>query len=228
MNYLQLCQRLTREAGINLSGPTSTSGNDGTQFARVIDWVQTAYAEIQMLYDDWNFMHSSFQLACGTNDGEYTYGEVTNNIPVARFDTESFRAYLVSAGQSTEQHMIWMHYDEFRDTFRFGSTRTAAGHPQYWTWAPNKNVLLFPLPGPSSYIVTGEYWRDVDELSIDTDEPIFPSQYHMLIVYWALVKYAGFEESGSVYQNAQNMTNKYLSRMGRLERPTVRLGESLV
>jgi hypothetical protein len=124
---------------------------------------------------------------------------------------------------------MWFYdYDHFRETFRYGATRTSAGHPQYWTESPNGSVLMYPIPGPGVYVVTGEFCRSVDVLSGDADTPIIPGDYHMAIVYWAVWKYAGFEESSAVYMNAQAQMAKYIGRMERLERPTFRTGAPLV
>lgn len=227
MNYLELVQRTVREAGINLTGPTATTGQSGTTYQRVVDWVQSAYAEIQMLHDDWRFMWRPFSLTCTPADGSYSKTEVDSGYTVARFDSDSLRCYLQSSGQVAEQRMWFYDYDHFRETFMYGATRTTPGQPQYWTQAPDKALLLYPIPGPDVYVVTGEYYRTVDVLTGDSDEPIFDSDYHMLIVYWAVWKYAGFEETSSAYLNAQNQANQYIGRMERLERPTVRRGEPL-
>ena len=38
------------------SGPLSVVGNTDNDYARVVRWINQAYAEILMLHDNWNFM----------------------------------------------------------------------------------------------------------------------------------------------------------------------------
>jgi hypothetical protein len=227
MNFLQLCQRLAREAGINLTGPTSTAGNSGTEFQRVVDWVNSAYADIQRMHDDWLFMKASFSLTTSASDGDYTATEVVNGgATLAAYERDTLRCYLQSAGQAAEQHLYWRRYQSFMDTHRMGAARTAEGFPQFFAVAPDKGLLLAPLPD-AVYVVTGDYQRAVDELSGDSDTPIFDADYHMAIVWQALITYAGFEETASAYVHAQNMLNPILGRMERLERPEVGWGAPL-
>jgi len=228
MNFLQICQRLTIEAGIGLSGPASVSGNDGTELQRVVNWANDAYSDIQLMRDDWAFMRVDFSLSTVASTGDYTSSQVAaagtpSTASVSHYSLEEMRCYLQSSGVSDEQRIWWIPYTHFKNVYRFSTSRTTEGRPQFFTLAPNKSIMLSPIPD-AAYSVTGTFFRGPDSLSSNADEPIFDSSYHMAIVWHAVMKYAGFEETASAYVNAQNQLAPIMSRMHRIETPEVLVG----
>ena len=70
MTFLQLVQRTRRECGIAGSGPTTTVNQSG-EMARLVDWVQQSWVEIQEEQPDWDFLRNqvSFLTQHGTAQG---------------------------------------------------------------------------------------------------------------------------------------------------------------
>ena len=230
MNYLQLANRLRLESGgISGTGPTTVVGNSNNEYARVCNWIADADVEIQLKYDDWRFMWNQFSLATVAGTAEYTEATITGSasLGVSRYDLESFRYYLTSAGIGNEQHIIHREYRYFRERWLIGNNRASTGAPSECTFLPNRKIHLAPIPN-AIYTVTGDFYRNSVRMTLDGDEPLYPSQFHMLPVWWALVKYAGLEEAPAVYTNAQNQLSLLWGAFERQERPNVTFGGPLV
>jgi hypothetical protein len=228
--FLQLCQRLRREAGISGTGPITVVGNTNTEYERIVDWIKKAYVDIQLLHDDWRFMWAEFTFDTTAADGSYTETEalatLTPTLKVSRFDTDSFRYFLTSGGVQGEQFMTYRYYPWFRDIWLFGANRTTQGQPNEFTFAPDRRILLAQIPN-GIYTITGDFYRRPVELAADADVPIFPEEFHEIIVWWAIVNYAGYEEASAVYTHAQNMVNQRLGEMSNRERPMPNFGGPL-
>ncbi len=67
----------------------------------------------------------------------------------------------------------------------------------HYTIANDMSLLLGPTPS-DVYRVRGEYHKSAVELSADSDTPIYPAEYHMLPVYAAMFRYAGFTAASEV------------------------------
>jgi hypothetical protein len=65
------------------------------------------------------------------------------------------------------------------------------------------------------YTAYGDYYRKAVSLAVSADTPAMPSQFHMAIVYRALMKYAGFDAAPEVKQEA---IENYKMLMQALER----------
>lgn len=224
MTFLELAQKLVQEADMNGNGPTTVVGQTG-DYGKAVRWINQSYMDIQLLHDDWNFMWAEFTKTLTAGVNTYTAREMTHDTPasrfdVARFNLESFRYYPVSAGVNGENFSTYWPYHSFRDQYLFGPSRNASGVPSDFTVAPNKNVIFWQSPSVP-YVINGLCYRAATEMSADSDEPILPEEFRMMIVWWALSKYAGFEESAPVFQNALTQISRIRNKMERQERPEI-------
>lgn len=62
----------------------------------------------------------------------------------------------------------------------------SAGKPQ-WYDIVGSTISVYPTPD-ASYTIQLRYWRVPDTMTLTTDEPEIPSEYHHLLVTYALVK----------------------------------------
>jgi hypothetical protein len=132
-----------------------------------------------------------------TVDGTQTYavgsGLAINLTDFASWRNNSFRQYLQSAGVATEIILSqYYNYSEFRDFYLLGSRKLVTGRPLYVTIAPDRS-LLFGFTPNDVYVTSAEYYRTAQELTLDADEPLMPSRFHMAFVYKAMQKYGAFE-----------------------------------
>ena len=196
MDLLALVKSLHYEAKQPGSPPATVAGQSG-RAADLVRWAIEAYNDIQREKDSrWKWLRSDWSLNTAAADADYASGECTDVADVAaitRFlaweldDEEPPFIYLVSDGVATERELPIAHWQEFRRLY-VRATHTAAS-PAQISVDPADTLFFGPTPD-DIYRVTGSYWKSIQELAVDADEPEMPANYHMLIVYRALLKYA--------------------------------------
>ena len=80
--------------------------------------------------------------------------------------------------------------------------------------------MLGPVPN-AVYTVNGEYQRAVTTLTANADTPIYPSEYHMLPVYRAMMSYGRYTGASEVYEDGKNNYARMLSEMERTQLPEI-------
>jgi hypothetical protein len=225
MNYLQLVQRLRQEAGASGVGPTAVTGQTG-ESQRLVDWINTAWLEIQGLHDVWGFMRMpfEFQAAAGSGQTTPTQAGLTN---WRYWHRETLRCWRTALGISDEQWLVEWDYHVFRDTYRFNQNRLLTGRPLVFAVEPNSKALMYGPLMDVEYTVVGEYQRVPTPLVNSTDEPDLQPHQHMIIVYKALEYYGLFESAGEVVTRAQTQYSALLSQLEREQLPVVYLGNPL-
>lgn len=228
MNFLAGVQRLCRECGI---GSVSTVVSQSGEARRMVDWYNTAWMDIQGKHKDWGWMRASASFV--TVDGQATYaigtgaGEV--GVAVASFGSwvkNSFKAYLTASGNSAEQILHYMEYDDWRAIYQFGLARTTTSQPTRFTITPAKAIGLGAVP-PAGYTITGDYFACPTEMAADADIPSLPAHYHMAIVYRAMMMYGAFEAAQEVYQRGELEFNKLMRRIKNDRLPEFTMAEPL-
>ncbi|MFH1302221.1 MAG: hypothetical protein ABIK07_14265, partial [Planctomycetota bacterium] len=181
MTFLELAQRLRLESMVSGSGPSSVVGQVG-ELGELVAWINTAYQDIQLLHDDWRFMQSEFSFPTIANVNTYTPAAVSLTA-LAEWLVGDLRCYL-SLGD--ENPMLYEGWGEFRAVRDLGDVTT--GRPTHFSVKPDNSLILWPTPD-QIYTVRGEYIIVPDVLSGNTDEPIIPARFHMIIVWRALIYY---------------------------------------
>lgn len=232
MNFLGLCKQLRQEAGIpsNVNGPTSVAGQTG-EMKRIVDWVNQSYVDILSMHETWRFMRAPFQFDLTVGSRTYSKAAVkaaaglTNDIMT--YVVHSLRLYLPSEGIESEHELIHVpDWDEFRSQFLLGPGVTTSGRPRFFSIDSGDNLVFNVLPD-QAYRVYGDYVIEPAYMTADADVPLLPSWSHMIIVWYALLKYAGFEESSPQYTHAMNMYESMLNRLEMRELPAIFLPDPL-
>lgn len=211
MNFLELCQRGATECGV--SGTISTvAGNSGSQ-ARIVNWIGDAWNDLQIKYDDWEWMRSSNILGSGvsfaTVAGQFSYplGTGAGTVGVAadsfgKWDEYSFRVQTTTVGVQDETFLDNILYDQWRNSYMLGAMRAVQTRPVAIAVGPDRSLNLGPPPN-ALYTVTGDYWVAPSAMEDDDDVPTgLPPQFHMLIVYGCMKKYAYYESAPEVLASA--------------------------
>ena len=210
MNYLQLCQRLRQECRISGTGPTTTVSQTG-EYEKVVDWIDTAYEDIQNLHANWRFLQTpfSFVMTIGTRDYTPAEASITD---LSKWKFEEYgdiRCYLTA---TDEQRLEYLPWDDFRDIYLIGSSRTTTGRPGVFSIEPDDTITFDVLPD-AAYTAVGEYFKTPDVLSGDADEPVFPSNYHMAIVYRAMMFFGADYAADEKYTHGYNEYRKILRKL---------------
>lgn len=206
MNYLQLCQRVRQDAGVSGDGPSAVTGQVGI-LARIVEWVKRANYDIQLERQDWSFLWAS---ASGS-----TIANVASYLPadLGISSVRRIKAMLVDGDSVTLRDYSWY----VTDVLQKGAT-SATGKPTDLIAKPDGNYLLFPIPD-KIYPVHSEYYKRPVAITVNTDTPAIPEEYHEAIIAKALMYYADYEEDGYMYQKKQLEYATWLKRLSSTQKP---------
>ena len=198
MNLLQLVNRIKRKCGVSGASIT-TVANQVEEINRLVDYANEAWMELQLSREDWFWMRGS--ASCPTVQGQSTYAPSTD-FALTNFGNwavDTFRNYVTATGPISEVHTEMIGYEEWRNTYMFGANRYAYTRPVEVTITPNLSIGVGPVAA-AGYTLTGDYYKVATELVTDTDTPAMPDQFHMIIVYRAMMYYGAYEAAGEVAQ----------------------------
>ena len=218
MNYLQMCQRVRKEAGgvAGTSSSPSAVTNQTGQLSKIVSWVNDAWVDLQLKHSDWLWKRKSFTLALSASDNDYSASDASVT-DLGEWDDETFRIYATATGVSDETFLSRMEYGVWRDIWNIGSQ--TPGRPQVVTIKPNLHLGFGPV-SDTNYVVSGEYLQSAQELSADANEPDgLPAEFHMCIVYRALEKYAADESAPEVYAIHRDNHLRMESKLERKQLP---------
>lgn len=224
MTFLEMCQRLRLEAGIPGSGPASVIGQTG-QLEKVVEWILSAYENIQNVYTTWNFLRNDFTFPTIANIQNYTPTAV-DLTELATWKAKENNDLTIYSSVSDEQYLTVVPWDEFKAVYMFGTSRTQTGRPTVAAIKPDNSMSLWPIPD-AVFTVTGEYYKKAQTLSVNTDTPIIPSQFHMAIVWRALMYYGADYAAEEKYSHGQNEYKNLLRKLEKNQLPKFLYGEPL-
>lgn len=230
MNLLQLAQRLSIECGVTNTPMTTTVGVTGTNY-KLVNWIKSAWLEIQGVHDNWNWMREPFAFNTVAGTGDYVPSAITNTLTGQPFTDlrywwkDTFRCQKVSIGVQDEQWLVEWEYLVFRNTYRFNVQ--VNGRPVVFAIRPNaKAVLLGQIPD-DVYRISGEYQVLPSDLTVDTDVPDMPEHLHMIIVYKAMQFYGLYESAPEVLTRGNTEYSRLLNQLEREQLPEMYLGNPL-
>ena len=212
MNYLQLAQRLRQESGVPGTGPASVK--DQTKFdLQLVNWIATAYEDVQNMHPRWRFLQEDFSFVMTIGKRNYTAVEAgITDLETWKDDYYGgFRRYL-QTNASDEQAIQPLDWETYRLNYLFGTNRTASGQPSIFSVKPNNSIDFYQVPN-QEYNIDGEYFKQPDIMVENTDTPVFPSQFHMIIVWRALMFYGAYDAADERYTHGQNEYKKILRKL---------------
>jgi len=196
VDLLNLVQTLHYEAKLPGSPPDAVTGQVGRS-ADLVRWTIEAWNDIQRDQDGrWKWLRSDWTLDTVASTASYAPAAVTDvddAAVISRFkawdmdEEEQPFIYLVSEGKLTERELVIYPWMEFRGVYVRGVNTPA--YPGVISVKPDDTLYVGPPPD-GVYRITGTYWKGLQQMAVDDDIPEMPSDYHMLIVYRALFKYA--------------------------------------
>lgn len=225
MTYLELVQRLRIETGYTNTGPNTLVGVSGAH-ERATAWIATAYTELQNRHD-WRWLRKTFTLNTTSGTAAYAGSDATDSdgavTRLKRWRLEDPwnppKCYLSSAGVGTEGWLAFLPWEHFRSIYRVGAQNN--GHPRHVTIDPDDNLVLGPTPD-DIYVVSGEYHRTAQVLSVNADTPEMPSDYHMAIVYAAMGKYGMYDNAPETATRARVEGRSILRQLEATQLPKMR------
>lgn len=204
MNFLQLVRRTMSECGVpgGLNSVASATG----ETARVVEWVRTAYINIQN-ERRWNWLWR--QATANLLAGRHTFN------PATEWD-----AFALQWDEDTARlgdYHLWMR--EYSGPVRQLPEPT---RPSQVTIYPDR-TLVFNAVLDHEYQFTCDYYSSAEVLREDTDTPSMPEQYHDGIVWAATMLYADLEEAGTLRMTAQLKLDLVRAQMLHTEVPIMKM-----
>lgn len=229
MNFLALTQKVVEKGGMAGSGPSTVIGQAG-ELKRAVGYVNEAYMFIQQLRNDWRWMRKSCSFSTVANQATYTPAQCgVTDLGTWMMNSRqcTFRSYVTSTGVGSEVDMSYNGYDEWRNSFQFGAIRNARSRPLVITVTPDQSIGLGQTPDSADYTVVGDYFRAAAEMALDADIPGLPVEFHMLLVYKALMIYAEYEQDDYMRTTSERNYKMMMSRMVSAQLPEITFGGAL-
>jgi hypothetical protein len=196
VTFLELCVELRRLAGISGTGPADVTLQTG-EYGRVVQWITDSWLNIQSKFQgEWDFLWSEFSKVTVASTRDYEYRTSSG---IAKFDNESFTIYLTADGVSTRRALQYVPYDEFKDVYW---DAVSEDYPSVVTILPRGGYRLYPTPN-DVYTVQAIGFDVPVRFAANDDTPTLPEELHMVIVYKALMDYAGYEASREALDDAR-------------------------
>jgi hypothetical protein len=229
VNYLQLINRVRVECGVSgASTPlTDVTALTGESY-RISSWVNSAWVDIQTAKEDWQWMRDTVEFTLTTQQQFYTPTEAGVGSTFANWKRDSWRASSVGQNYKDEQLLNYMDYTTFRNLYMYANMRNTYARPVVVTIDPDKNIGFGAKPD-QPYVISGEYYVQPTEFSASTDAPpsVFPTRFHMMIVYRAMMFYGGYESAPEVYQRGEFEFKRLMNRLDIDQLPTLVSGPPL-
>ena len=239
MNYLQLGQSLVTECGAGSASLTTMQSQTG-EALRFVNWVNSAWNELQTFRDDWAWMRSNAETgggvsfvpaagapwcAWGTSAGQLG---IQSTAFGGKWVEGSFRNYVTTVGQTSEIFMDFLpSLDHWRDGYYYGAQRNVRTRPVVLAIAPDRSLLVGP-PSDGSYTVYGDYFKSPSSMSADVDTPTgLPNHYHMLIVYRGMMYYGEYESAPEVFDRGSRLYEEMFRELDQNYGPNVKVGGAL-
>lgn len=198
MNLFQLVDRLRVESGASGFPITTVEGNLAYETSRLKKWAQDAWRDIQTMYQ-WKFLFQEAVFTVPQYASVITPPEFTAK-QVADWLEDTVRIAPFGGARKDSQPMMCVDYFDFRDGA--GIDPAKRGKPSVISIHPNSESLLIAPSADQQYTLFYDYYREPHELDDNDDVPLMPARFHELIVWEALIRYGGYEESAPVLQRA--------------------------
>lgn len=231
--FLQLCQDVARESGTvpNIGQPSTVTGQEG-RLSRIVTWTASAYTDIQRHKSHWRWLHADFsgQTISGTRTYDAAAMSISERFSRWIFQGEEadnlFSIYKTSEGQDTEGFLTFIDWSRFRREFMVGSAATETGNPGYITVNDQNELVLYPTPD-AAYTLRGVYYKSPQTLTVDADVPEMPEDFHIAVMWRALMLMGVFDEAPNQVPNWTAEYYKVMQELRSHQLPRVRLAGAL-
>ena len=203
MNFLQLAQLTTTQTGTIQGIKPVTVVGQTDRLKLIVDYVNEGWQDIQMAHRMWRWMQSEFEGETEIGERRYAgtdFRDQDTGLQITRFSQWGFKSdgsdiglsmYLTASGAADEGPLRWLDWSHFYDQQLRGPQ--VPGKPQFYSVDNHENLVISPIPD-AVYTLRGKYRKSNQILSLDTDEPEMPAEFHTIIKDAALCYVEGFDE----------------------------------
>lgn len=220
--FLQLCIDVSRESGAVGRAPSAVTGQTGRQ-EKVVSWTREAWRNLQLSQPNWAWMRKTFTGSLNVGVGSYsaiTFG-ITERFGGWISDQPNYRPmslYNPSIGIKDEANITEISFEQWRRSYDIGEQTLQK--PTRYCIAPDRTLRFGAIPD-ATYIVRGEYRAAPQELMANNDVPELPEEFHMIIVWAAIMLMAKHDESVTGLQAAVDTYKPMLYQLQESQLPMV-------
>ena len=191
MNFLEIVKKANIFSGLQgeIDSVLSVRGLQKT----LVEFVKTAYIDIQNVSEFWSWRYKSVIIPWNSSSTLYTDPTVEKWTKLF-YDGSNLK------------------FIEYEDWIMDPPTTTSV--PQSFTIVPESNGIIINPVG-SAMLVNARAYRAIDELYTNTQVPIIPTGYQMIIAYKAAIDMADLLGNYDIFQLN---TGKYDVLLGQLKR----------
>lgn len=202
-SFLEICQMARQECGMGGAGPTNTTGQTGAM-AAVVQRTQQAWIDIQKMRPYWKFLRAKLTFTLVVDQQEYVVADAAPTgfglTTVDKWDKQS--CWIYDEDSTNRSRLLYMPYQAFRSNFATYSD----GKPGYFTEGPGGTILFDKTP-QLAYVIVMDYWMTPERLVNNADIPALPEQFHDIIAWKSVMKFAGSEGATDLYTYAKSEYN---------------------
>ena len=209
VTFLQMCQQVRQETGLQGVGPVSVVAAIGEE-KKIVDWVRAAWEEVQRLRSDWTFMQADFSMTTEAGIMRYPLVATSGLDHLSKIYTDMVTARAVNDSRSAEATIHYIDYPGWRRQYDVGIV--AQGPVAGFSVAPGGDLLVFPKPD-GGYVLRGCGRLRVQHLADNNDVIRLDDEYVDVVKWRAVMMFAGFEEAAAIYQHAEINYNNIMRRM---------------
>lgn len=195
MTFLDIVRKANQFSGLQgqVDSVLSVQGLQST----LVETVKAAYIDIQLVSDTWSWRYKSGSLPWGVASTSYT------DTTVDRYTKLYYNG----------QDLRFVEYNSW-----ILSPPTAASYPSSFTLVPETGAVIINPVG-DNYVVSFRAYKTVDHLVSNTQVPIIPPDYQLIIAYKAATDMAGGVLGN--FDIANKNAEKYDILLGQLKRRSV-------
>jgi len=219
MNFLDICKRVDTMSGVQgmIQGVENTIGVQSV----IVNAVAEGFLDLQVERLNWIFMRRTAKF--GTTPGQYSYSIIEAVGPDATTDLhDPTRPYNVfgrwqkkhlwdsyfieaddAAGNITSRKPLrFIDYRTFRSRFLMSGKDPSVkeGKPTFITAHDVTNELILHPTPDKRYWVYADYFVEPQLLTRNSEVPILPASFHLILVYRGLERLANHYSNPSIYQ----------------------------
>lgn len=220
--FLQLSKFVASKSGTITGDFPLTVVSQTSRNKKVVDCTANAWRAIQTMHNNWIWMRKEIVSALTIGNNQYagvTLG-LTGANALARWITEpgTYTIYDPAIGVADEAALTKVPWAEWRAKYYVGTQNN--NRPQVYTISPQNELRVGPKPD-KAYVFRGEYYQVVQDLTVDSDVPNLPSDYHDIVAWRGLLLLAENDEAVGQVGEANAEYGRLLSALESTQLPTL-------
>lgn len=188
MNFLSITQKVNLHVGLQGSVISVDASNYQEYLAEA---VRSSWIDIQNMRENWKFMWDTVTFPTEIGTHEYLDSSIMlgKGYEVAKWKTDS-----IFMGGDKLKEITFQEYRDKEEYFNAGTDNHVFAVKEY----PPASLII---PNPTAVEdIQADFYRTPQVLTLNTDVPLLPEEFHYYIVWKALEDVAAYLGNRSIYE----------------------------